>query len=69
MDDFLKKYPAALKISDVADILNITPATVRRHIKKNDLPYIKVGRLIRIPKDSLITCLYGEQISTKEEMT
>lgn len=63
MDDFLKKYPAALKISDVADILNITPATVRRHIKKNDLPYIKVGRLIRIPKDSLITCLSGQQIS------
>ena len=67
MDDFLKKYPAALKISDVADILNITPATVRRHIKKNDLPYIKVGRLIRIPKDSLTARLHSEQISAGKE--
>ena len=60
MDELLKNYPAALSISDVAEILNITPATVRRHIKSNDLPHIKVGRLVRIPKDSLIGYLHGD---------
>ena len=67
MDELLKKYPAALSISDVAEILNVTPATVRRHIKKNDLPHIKVGRLVRIPKDSLIDLLHGETPNRKEE--
>ena len=62
MEELLKAYPAVLSISEVAEILNITPATVRRHIKNNDLPHIKIGRLVRIPKDSLISYLHGEQV-------
>ena len=69
MDELLKKYPAVLSISDVAEILNVTPATVRRHIKTNDLPHIKVGRLVRIPKDSLIDYLHGDQTSNRKEET
>ena len=69
MDELLKKYPAALSISDVAEILNVTPATIRRHIKKNDLPHIKVGRLVRIPKDSLIDLLHGDQTPNRKEET
>ena len=65
MDELLKNYPAALSITDVAEILNITSATVRRHIKNNDLPHIKVGRLVRIPKDSLINYLNGDQETTE----
>lgn len=65
MDELLKKYPAVLSISDVAEILNVTPVTVRRHI--NDLPHIKVGRLVRIPKDSLIDCLHGGQTPSRKE--
>ena len=67
MDELLKKYPAALSISDVAEILNVTPATIRRHIKKNDLPHIKLGRLVRIPKDSLIDFLHGDQTPNRKE--
>ena len=67
MDELLKKYPAVLTVTEVAEILNVTPATVRRHIKKNDLPHIKVGRLVRIPKDSLIAYLHGNQTSTGKE--
>ena len=69
MDELLKKYPAVLSISDVAEILNITPATVRRHIQTNDLPHIKVGRLVRIPKDSLISYLHGDPIPQRKEET
>lgn len=67
MDELLKKYPAVLRVSDVAEILNITPATVRRHIKTNDLPHIKVGRLVRIPKDSLLCYLHGDQTPNRKE--
>lgn len=69
MDELLKKYPAVLTVTEVAEILNVTPATVRRHIKKNDLPHIKVGRLVRIPKDSLIGYLHGDQTPNRKEET
>ncbi len=58
MNELLKNYPAVLSVAEVAEILNITPSTVRRHIKINDLPHIKIGRLIRIPKDSLVSYLH-----------
>ena len=67
MDDFLKNYPAVLCISDVAEILKITPSTVRRYINNNDLPHFKIGRLIRIPKDSLISYLYENQTPNRKE--
>ncbi len=57
MEELLKDYPPVLSISEVAEILKVTPATVRRHIKNDELPYIKVGRLVRIPKARLIDYL------------
>ena len=57
MEELLKEYPAVLCISEVAEILNISPATVRRYIKNQVLPYVKVGRLVRIPKARLIDFL------------
>ena len=61
MIELFQKYPDVLSISDVAEILNVTPATVRRHIKQKDIPHVKVGRLVRIPKDSLISYLHKDQ--------
>lgn len=57
MDELLKKYPAVLSISEVAEILNVTPATVRRLTKRGDIPSIDIGRLKRIPKNALIDYL------------
>lgn len=57
MEELLKEYPAVLSISEVAKILHVSPATVRRHIKNQVLPYVKVGRLVRIPKARLIDFL------------
>ncbi len=57
MEELLKEYPAVLCISEVAEILNVSPATVRRYIKNQVLPYVKVGRLVRIPKARLIDFL------------
>lgn len=58
MKELLKEYPVVLSISEVAEILNVSPATVRRHIKNNELPYVKVGRLVKIPKARLVDYLY-----------
>lgn len=58
MKELLKEYPVVLSISEVAEILNVSPATVRRHIMNNELPYVKVGRLVRIPKARLVDYLY-----------
>ena len=51
-------YPAILDVTQVAEIHSVTPATIRRHIKKHELPAIKVGSLVRVPKDRLIDYLY-----------
>lgn len=40
MNELLNQYPAVLTITEVVEILNVTPATVRRHIKENDIPHI-----------------------------
>lgn len=57
MKKLLEKYPAVLDVATVAEILGVTPATVRRLIKAKVLPSVKVGRLTRITKDKLINYL------------
>lgn len=57
MEEFLKEYAPVLSVEDVAHILNVAPKTVRGLVKAGDLTAIKVGRLIRIPKDKLIVYL------------
>ena len=57
MEKYLENYPPVLSVDDVAGILGITPKTVRNLIKNGEIAGIKVGRLIRIPKDRLVEYL------------
>lgn len=57
MERYLEKYPPVLSVADVAQILGITPKTVRNLIKNGEIASIKVGRLIRVPKDRLVEYL------------
>lgn len=57
MNEILAKYPAVLDVATVAEILGVTPATVRRLLKANAIPSVKVGRLTRVTKDKLINYL------------
>ena len=57
MEKFLEKYPPVLDADDVATILGVTSKTVRKLVNSGELNSIKVGRLIRIPKDMLIDYL------------
>lgn len=57
MEKYLEAYPPILSVNDVACILGITAKTVRHLIKAGDISSIKVGRLIKIPKNKLIDYL------------
>lgn len=57
MEEYLKKYPPVLSVDEVAEILGVTPRTIRILVKTKVISGIKVGRLIRIPKDKLINYL------------
>lgn len=57
MNELLANYPAVLDVATVAEILGVTPSTVRRLLKANVIPSVKVGRLTRVTKDKLIDYL------------
>ena len=47
------KYPKFLSVSQVAEILGLTPHTVRSYIENGVLPAFRFGKLYRISKTSL----------------
>lgn len=49
----LENYPDVLTISDIVGILNIGKNSAYKLIQTNRLHHIRVGRNIRIPKQSL----------------
>lgn len=57
MERYLEKYPPVLSVDDAAQILGITPKTVRNLIKNGEIASIKVGQLIKVPKDRLVEYL------------
>ena len=59
MEKYLENYPPVLTVSQVAEILNVNKNTVFRLIKAGEIPAMRVGRLIRIPKDRMIEYLNG----------
>ncbi len=61
MDKYLEKYPPVLNVDEVAAILGVTGKTVRHLTKAGAIGSIKVGRLIRIPKDRLIDYLEKQE--------
>lgn len=52
MDMFINNMDY-LKVSEVASMLQISEATVRKKIKNNQIVAIKVGNLYRISRDEL----------------
>ena len=69
MNELLAKYPAVLDVATVAEILGVTPATVRRLLKANVIPSVKVGRLTRVTKDKLINYLEERSVQLMKEKT
>ena len=42
-----------LTVKEVAAMLHVNPITVRRHIASGRLRCVRVGRLVRIPRDAV----------------
>jgi excisionase family DNA binding protein len=57
MNNYFDSYPFLLSVDEVANILGVTCKTVRHLVNTGELSGIRVGRLIRIPKDKLIEYL------------
>ena len=69
MKNLLEKYPEILDVATVAEILGVTPATVRRLLKENTIPSVKIGRFTRIIKNNLITYLEEGRVWYMQEKT
>ena len=54
----LARYPMALKVSDVAEILNVGRSSVDELVHSNRIRYVRVGKLIRIPRDAVYEFLH-----------
>lgn len=57
MEKYLEKYPPVLTVAQVAEILGCCEKNVRKLIASGELIAIRVGRLIKVPKDRLIDFL------------
>ncbi len=55
-----KKLPVTYTVGEVAKILHRTPQTIRRLIKENKLPAVRVGGGYLITEETLQKLLSGE---------
>ena len=46
-----------LTVAQVADRLGLKQATIRRRILERKLPYVKLGRAVRIPEEAIETLI------------
>ena len=53
----LKEYPDVLDINHVSMILGVCTKTAYKLLREQKIEHIKVGRVLRIPKISLLTYL------------
>ena len=65
MTELLKDYPEIMDVSTVAEILHVTPKTIRKHVEREETPAIKIGKIYRIPKEWLLSYLNKGKEDTK----
>ena len=51
-----------LTVDEVAGILKVATKTVRREIKRGELPAVRIGRQLRISADDLVLYIRRRQI-------
>lgn len=49
-----KQEPELLNINQVADLLNLKISKVRNMIFKREIPFVKIGRLVRLDKAEIL---------------
>ena len=53
----LKEYPDVLDVKQVSAILGISTKTAYKLLREQKIEYLKVGRVLRIPKINLLAYL------------
>lgn len=54
MNDLLNEYSPILNVNEVAEILGVTPNTIRKLIKNNSIHAVKIGKRYKITKAKLL---------------
>ena len=55
-----------MSLSQAARLLGISPNNALNAAKKGQIPFIRIGRLYRVPKVRLMALINGEADSNKE---
>jgi len=55
-----------MSLSQAARLLGISPNNALNAAKKGQIPFIRIGRLYRVPKVRLMALINGEADSSKE---
>ena len=53
-------------VQEAAMLLGVSECLIREMIKRSELPIVRLGRLIRVPKVKLMALINGEADSNKE---
>lgn len=59
-----ERYPDLLTAKDIEQVLGISRTSVYRMINRNELPYVKIGKLYKFPKSELIKYLNQDSLNT-----
>jgi len=51
--EHLRTIKHALGVHDLADILQLDEGTIRRYVRRNHIPYFKIGMTIRFDPDQV----------------
>ncbi len=55
------QLPIFLSVKDLMELLRISESTAYKYISKNEIPFIRIGHKIRIPRDRLFQIIEGEK--------
>jgi len=64
-----EEFQNLLRISDVAERLNVHTATVRRMIQRGELPAVKIGKNVRVQPADLDAYIQAAHIKTPDPAT
>ena len=56
----LAKYPAMLTVPQVAEVLQVSENGTYELVRKGEIPAMRFGRRVRVPKEQLVRFLMGQ---------
>ena len=61
MTAMFRKYPDALRLNELADMLGVSTKLASRLVRDGTIPSVKIGREYRIAKSNAVKYLLGKQ--------